>query len=107
MPLPTFLLTQRVRSSTISIVHLMKTIVYDGVKVPLKRYKSVKTVLRTIFNHARIQLDIECISVKNILDDLRFPSTAFKETNHDDSNQVFKHSEIRLIKESLKNTQEP
>lgn len=86
------------------IVRLMKAIVYDGEKVPHKRYKSIKTILRTIFNHARIHMDIECISVKNVMDDLRFPSTAFKETNTDDSMQVFKHSEIKQIKESLKDT---
>ncbi len=86
------------------IVRLMKAIVYDGEKVPHKRYKSVKTIIRTIFNHAKIHMDIECISVKNVMDDLRFPSTAFKETNTEDSKQVFKHSEIKKIKEELKDT---
>lgn len=88
------------------IVHLMKTIVYGDEKIPLKRYKSVKTILRTIFNHAKIQLDIQCISVKNILDDLRFPRAIFKETQHTDANQVFKHSEIKLLKNFLKDTQD-
>lgn len=86
------------------IVRLMKAIVYDGEKVPHKRYKSIKTIIRTIFNHAKIHMDIECISVKNVMDDLRFPSTAFKETNTEDSKQVFKHSEIKKIKEELKDT---
>ena len=58
------------------IVRLTKAIVYDVEKIPHKRYKSIKTILRTIFNHARIHMDIECISVKNVMDNLRFPSTA-------------------------------
>ena len=44
--------------------------------------------------------------MKNILDDLRFPRTIFKETQHTDANQVFKHSEIKLLKNSLKDTQD-
>ena len=86
------------------IVRVMKSIVYDGEKVPLKRYKSVKTIMRTIFNHARIHMDIECISVKNVMDDLRFPTTAFKETNTEKRMQAFKHSEVKKIKEELKDT---
>lgn len=86
------------------ITHLLTSIVYDGEKVPLKRYKAVKTVIRTIFNHAKIQMGLDCIPVKNIMDDLTFPSTAFKQTDTDTNKQVFKHSEIKMMKEYLKDT---
>lgn len=87
-----------------NIIRLLKSIVQGNEKIPQKRYAAVKTVIRTLFNYARIYMEIDCISVKNIMDDVRFPSTAFKRTNTDDSSQVFKHSEIKLIKDALKNT---
>lgn len=86
------------------IVRLLRAIVHDGEKIPPKRYAAVKTVIRTLFNHARIYMEIDCISVKNIMDDLRFPSTAFKDTNKDNDTQVFKHSELSRIKNALKDT---
>ena len=84
------------------VVSLVKRIIYDGEKVPLKRFKSFKTVLRTLFNHARLHMDIDCISVKNILDDIKFPSSAFKESNNSDATQVFKHSEVCTLQKRLK-----
>lgn len=89
------------------IVRLLRTIVTDGEKIPRKRYASVKTVIRAIFNYAKIYMEIECISVTHIMDDLRFPDAAFKEKDNDDAKQVFKHSEIKLIKEELRNTDNP
>ena len=86
------------------IIRLLKSIVQGNEKIPQKRYAAVKTVIRTLFNYARIYMEIDCISVKNIMDDVRFPSTTFKRTTTDDSSQVFKHSEIKLIKDALKNT---
>lgn len=86
------------------IVRLLTDLVYNEKKIPLKRYKAVKTVIRTIFNHAKIQMDIDCISVKNIMDDLSFPSAAFKGVDKDDKKQVFKYSEINQLKEHLKDT---
>ena len=86
------------------IIRLLKSIVHGNEKIPQKRYSAVKTVIRTLFNYARIYMEIDCISVKNIMDDVRFPSTAFKITNKDDKTQVFKHSETNLIKDALKNT---
>lgn len=84
------------------VVSLVKRIIYEGEKVPLKRFKSFKTVLRALFNHARLHMDIDCISVKNILDDIKFPSNAFKESDNSDAKQVFKHSEICTLQERLK-----
>ena len=86
------------------IVRLLRTIVTEGEKIPQKRYAAVKTVIRTLFNYARIYMEIDCISVKNIMDDLRFPDAAFKKNINDDANQVFKHSEVRMIKDTLKDT---
>lgn len=86
------------------IVKFMKSLVYDKEPIPLKRYKSVKTILRLIFNHARLHMDIECITIMHILEDLTFPSGAFKDTSTSDEDEVFKHSEIRAIKALLKDT---
>lgn len=86
------------------IVKLMKSIVCDGEPIPQKRFKAVKTIMRTIFNHARLQMDIECIAVKHILDDIRYAAAYFKESNYDSNNEVFKHSEIKMIKAELANT---
>lgn len=83
------------------IVKLMNAIVCDGDPIPQKRFKSVKTILRTIFNHARLQMDIECIAVKYILDDIRYAAAYFKESNYDSNNEVFKNSEIKAIKAEL------
>lgn len=87
------------------IIRLLKTIVTADEKIYQKRYAAIKTVIRTIFNHARIQMEIGCITVKNILADVYFPETAFKTKDNDVSKQVFKHSEIIKIKEALKNTE--
>jgi len=78
----------------------LKRVVYGSEKIPQKRYKAVKTVLMTIFNHAKMVLEIDCIPIRNILDDLRFPTYAFRE-NVNDKKQVFLHSEIKMIKDSL------
>lgn len=88
------------------IVKLINSIVCDGEPIPQKRFKSVKTILRTIFNHARLQMDIECIPVKYILDDIRFSGAYFKECNYDSNNEVFKHSEIKAIKVNLADTED-
>lgn len=87
------------------IVRLLRMIVTEGEKIPQKRYAAVKTVIRALFNYARIYMEIDCISVKNIMDDLRFPNAAFKKTITDDTNQIFKHSEVKLIKDALKDTE--
>lgn len=50
-------------------------------------------------------MEVDCISVKNIMDDLLFPSSAFKQTNAENSTQIFKHSETQLLKEALKDTE--
>lgn len=83
----------------------MNSIVCDGEPIPQKRYKSVKTILRTIFNHARLQMDIECIPVKYILADIRFAGSYFKECEYDSNKEVFKHTEVRAIKTELADTQ--
>lgn len=89
------------------IVRLLRSIVTGGEKIHQKRYAAVKTIIRTLFNYARIHLEIDCITVMNILADIHFPDAAFKEKDTDDAKQVFKHSEIKLIKEELKNTDNP
>lgn len=87
------------------ITRLLTSIVHQDEKIPLKRYKAVKTIIRTLFNHAKIQMELDCIPVKNIMDDLLFPSGAFKQANTENSPQVFKHSETQLLKEALKDTE--
>lgn len=86
------------------IVRLLRSIVTEGEKIPRKRYASVKTVIRAIFNYAKIYMELECISVTHIMDDLRFPDSVFKKTITGDAEQIFKHSEVRLIKDTLKDT---
>lgn len=86
------------------IVRLLKEIVTTGEKIHQKRYAAAKTVIRTLFNFARIHMEIECITVTNILADIHFPEAAFKAKDNDDAKQVFKHSEVQMIKEELKNT---
>ncbi len=86
------------------IVKLLKSIVHDGEKISQKRYNAVKTVIRTLFNYAKIYMEVDCISVTHIMNDIRFPSTAFKKTNTSDATQVFKHSEVKQIKDILRDT---
>lgn len=50
-------------------------------------------------------MELDCIPVKNIMDDLLFPTGAFKQANTKNSPQVFKHSETQLLKEALKDTE--
>lgn len=89
------------------IVRLLRSIVTGGEKIQRKRYAAVKTIIRTLFNFARIHMEIDCITVTNILADIHFPDAAFKEKDNDDAKQVFNHSEIKLIKEELRNTDNP
>lgn len=86
------------------IVRLLRSIVTGGEKIHQKRYAAVKTIIRTLFNYARIHMEIDCLTVMNILTDTHFINDAFKKTDSDDAKQVFKHSEIKMIKEELKNT---
>lgn len=88
------------------LVHLLTDIIYKGETITHKRFSSVKTIIRGVFNHAKTEMDITCISVKNIMDDLKFPTSVFKEnTNSQNANkQVFKISEIRAIKSHLRDT---
>ncbi|MBD5509490.1 MAG: site-specific integrase [Lachnospiraceae bacterium] len=97
-----------IRSVTeMDIVRLLRSIVTGGEKIQRKRYAAVKTIIRTLFNFARIHMEIDCITVTNILADIHFPDAAFKEKDNDDAKQVFNHSEIKLIKEELRNTDNP
>lgn len=89
------------------IVKFMKRMVYDaGEKVPKKRYACVKTILRHLFNYAKIHLDIECISIVHIMEDIKFPAGAFKQRDNTAASQVFKLSEITAMKAKLGDTQE-
>lgn len=91
--------------TNMDIIRLLKSIVTGGEKIHRKRYASVKTIIRTLFNYARIHMEIDCIPVMNILTDIHFPDAAFKAKDNDDAKQVFKHSEIIKIKEELKDTE--
>lgn len=87
------------------LIHFLKETVYHRKeKLPKKRFDACKTILRAVFNHAKLEMDIECISVKHVMDDLRFPSTAFKEEIIENDSQVFKISETTKIKTALTET---
>ena len=43
----------------------------------MKRFSNLKTIIRGTFNHAKIEMDIKCISVKNIMNDFYFPLELF------------------------------
>ena len=85
------------------LVHFLKDVVYGSVpeKLPSKRFGTLKTILRHMFNHAKIEMNINCICIKNVIDDISFPSTAFKCSKKNDDSQVFKLSEINVLKKEL------
>jgi len=85
------------------LVKSLKTIV-EQIKLTAKRYSNVKTVIRKIFFHARTELNLNCITVNNILDETKFPSAVFLKVDHDEEEEVFKLSEIQKIKKHLANT---
>jgi len=49
-------------------------------------------------------MDIECISVKNVMDDILFPISSFASSKGETDLQVFKKSELELIKQYLGNS---
>jgi integrase len=87
-----------------NIVKLLSSLVYSKEKITSKRFSSVKTIIRTVFNHAKIEMDIDCICVVSIMNDLKFSNGSFKDNTKPNSEQVFKKSEIMLIKQYLSNT---
>lgn len=86
------------------LIRFLKGLANRKDKLPLKRFNACKTVIRAVFNHAKLEMEIECITVKHIMDDLKFTSNCFKETTTDKNLQVFKLSETRKIKDLLANT---
>lgn len=87
-----------------TIVKALKTIMESYDDMTVKRFASIKTIFRGVFVYARLDMDIDCISIRNVMDDLRFPIGAFKVTEKLDNSQVFKKSEIRIIKQHLTGT---
>ncbi|MBE5941783.1 MAG: hypothetical protein E7264_04480 [Lachnospiraceae bacterium] len=83
---------------------LLGNLVQGANKLPRKHFDAAKTIIRKVFNHARIKMNIDCIPVKNIMADLYFPSSAFADSNKDDACVVFKLSEISKIKNSFNDT---
>ena len=90
--------------SEADLIRFLKSLAYRKDKLPSKRFSACKTVIRAVFNQAKLEMEIECITVKHIMDDLKFPSNCFKETTTDKNLQVFKLSETRKIKDLLANT---
>lgn len=88
------------------IIKLLKSIVYRDIddKITKRRFNAAKTLISHTFNHARLNLDVDCITVKNIMAETSFPSDCFKYTESKDEEQVFKNSEVKKIKEHLINT---
>lgn len=85
------------------LIESLKTIV-EKIKLTQKRYSNVKTVIKRIFLHAKAELHLNCIAVKNIIDELKFPSAYFVKVTRDDELEVFKLSEIQKIKNHLANS---
>ena len=87
----------------ILLIKSLKHIV-EQIKLTSKRYSNVKTVLRKIFFHARTELNINCITVNNILSETKFSSASFIKVNRNEELEVFKLSEIQKIKKHLANS---
>ena len=88
------------------LVRFLKLIVSTNENLTLKRFSGIKTIIRGTFNFARIEMDIECISVKNVMDDILFPISAFASAKGEVDLQVFKKSELELIKQYLESSDE-
>lgn len=86
------------------LVRFLKLIVSANENLTLKRFSGIKTIIRGTFNFARIEMDIECISVKNVMDDILFPISAFASSKGETDLQVFKKSELELIKQYLESS---
>ena len=82
----------------------LKTIV-EQIKISSKRYSNVKTVIRKIFFHTKTELNLNCITANNILNDIKFPATSFTKIQHNEALEVFKLSELQLIKRHLADTE--
>ena len=86
------------------LVRFLRSVVSENKSLTIKRFSGIKTIIRGTFNFARIEMDIECIAVKNVMDDVLFPISAFCSSKTDADLQVFKKSELELIKHHLENS---
>lgn len=71
-----------------------------GKKCTIRTFSETINQLCEYYNTTEVSYTLRRCVQDCILQQTLFPSTAFKETNTDDSKQVFKTSEIKLIKES-------
>lgn len=88
------------------LTRFLTDIVYQEDKLPRKRFNACKTIIRAVFNHAKTQLDIDCITVKHVMDDLCFTASDFKDTSVENDTQVFKISETKKLKAELFKTKD-
>lgn len=86
------------------LVRFLRTLVTANKSLTMKRFSNLKTIIRGTFNHARIEMDIECISVRNVMDDILFPVGAFSVPKTKTDLQVFKKRELELMKQHLKDS---
>lgn len=86
------------------LVRFLRALVSANKSLTMKRFSNLKTIIRGTFNHAKIEMDIKCISVKNIMDDILFPVGAFSIPKTETDLQVFKKRELELMKQHLKDS---
>lgn len=87
------------------LIKSLKTIV-EQIKLDVKRYANVKTIIRRVFFHARTELNLNCITANNIISELKFPASCFIKREHNEERQIFKLREIQLIKKHLAGTED-
>lgn len=69
-------------------------------KITSKCLSNIKTVFSMIFSYARMQEGVECLHVKSVFQNLRYPRRAFKEKKPT-VERTFKSDEIDIIMRSL------
>ena len=69
-------------------------------KITAKCLSNIKTVLSLIFAYARMQEGVECLHIKSVFQNLRYPRRAFKEKPAS-VDRTFKDDEIQKIMSAL------
>lgn len=88
----------------IDIIRLLKNIVRNrngNDKITQKCFGNIKILINGIFTYAKSEAEIECISIKNALQNFKLSSVNFKHTIKKDSEQVYSEEEINKLIEHI------
>lgn len=68
-----------------------------------KCFGNVTSLMKNVFNYAIMEKNLDCISVTNVLQDVRMPKRMFKSVMKKDENEVFTEEEALLMADYIIN----